>query len=317
MIIPVILSGGPSDSASLLQNISCTVARVESAAFFSAPILIGQRAHADLLQQAMGDRLSACTVLEPFGRHTAAAVAIAALLAFDIQPRTPMLILPSDHEIHNNDAFLQAVHLTTPLVEDGYIVTFGVKPEGPETHYGYIEKGGEIPDHEFARRIRSFVEKPNSEQAAAMLETGNFYWNSGIVMASAETLLDEFTRFAPDILNACRDTLAHSPEQENIIALDAGFFERVPKLAFDVAVLEKTQKAVVLQAAFDWSDFGGDNTPRQDEHGNTLLGKAIRLGNDVTNSVIRNETGRPIRVSHISGLSITVSDDGVTITGRD
>ena len=312
MIIPVILSGGannPSDPA-------LTAERVENRAFFSAPILIGSESHAEYLTHALGDRLPACTVLEPFGRHTAAAVAIAALLAFEIQPQTPMLILPSDHAIRNNDAFLQAVHLTTPLVQDGYIATFGIQPTGLNTHYGYIEKGAEISEHEFAQRIRSFVEKPDETKAAAMLETGNFYWNSGIVMATAETLLDEFTRFAPDVLSACRDTLAHSPEQENIIHLSPEFFEKVPRIAFDVAVLEKTQKAVVLPAAFDWSDVGSldDQAPSQDENGNSKAGKYIQLAADVKNVSVRNETSLPVTISGVSDVMIIVSKNGVVVT---
>lgn len=312
MIIPVILFGGNDNPA----DPSLTAQRIENKAFFSSPIVIGNQAHAEFLQHGFRNHLPACTVLEPFGRHTAAAVAIAALLAFDIQPQTPMLILPSDQEIRNIDAFLQAVHLTSPLVEEGYIITFGIKPTGPDSHYGYIEKGAQIPDHEFAQNIKSFVEKPDQEKAKAMLETGNYYWNSGIVMASAETLLDEFARFAPEVLNACRDTLAHSLEQENVIELSPTLFDKVPHVAFDVAVLEKTKKAVVLQAAFEWSDFGGDIHPH-DVGNNTLLGKYIELADNVSNVSVTNETAMSIQIDGVSDIVVTVTNDGVTIRSNN
>jgi len=305
MIIPVILSGASDNPVSPAK----TAERVENKAFFSSPIVIGSQAHAEFLDRTMIGHLPACTVLEPFGRHTAAAIAIAALLAFEIEPQTPMLVLPTDHAINNNDAFLQAVHLTTPLVDAGYIITFGIKPTGPNTQYGYIEKGAEIPEHEFAKRISSFVEKPDQEKARAMLETGHFYWNSGIVMATAETLLDEFTRFAPEVLAACRDTLAHSPEQENIITLSPEFFEKVPRVAFDVAVLEKTQKAVVLPAAFDWVDF-------ETQDNNSIQGKHVHLEKGVTNVFVNNETDQVVKITGVSDISVILTKDGVVITSN-
>lgn len=309
MIIPVILFGATNNPA----DPSITASRVENKAFFSAPIVIGSQSDAEFLEHGLRNHLPACTVLEPFGRQTAAAIAIAALLAFEIEPQTPMLVLPSDQEIRNIDAFLQAVHLATPLVEEGYIVTFGIKPTEPDNHYGYIEKGAEIPDHEFAKKIKSFVEKPDIEKAKSMLATGNFFWNSGIVMATAETLIEEFTRFSLDVLNACRDTLAHSPEQENIIRLSPTLFDKVPHMAFDVAILEKTQKAVVLQSAFEWSDFGGEINPQQ-QGNNSVLGKAIKLDADVQNVSVTNETTMSVKISGVSDIQVIVTENGIVIT---
>jgi mannose-1-phosphate guanylyltransferase/mannose-6-phosphate isomerase len=337
MIIPVILSGGsgtrlwplsspekPKQFQSLVSEsmmITETAARVANKAFFSAPIVIGSQDHETLLQTALQDYLPACTVLEPFGRKTAAAVAIAALLAYEIEPQTPMLILPSDHVIRNTDAFLQAVHLTTPLVDDGFIVTFGIEPIEPHTGYGYIEKGTTLTDHPYAATIKTFVEKPSDANAAAMLALGNFYWNSGIVMASAETLLDEFTRHAPEVLAACRDALTHSPENENIIRLNEEFFEKVPSVAFDVAVLEKTHKAVVLPAAFDWSDVGSwaalHQIMQQENHENVIFGKNVQIENNVTNSFVRNDTTLPVFLSGVSNVIIVVTKEGVVVTSHD
>jgi mannose-1-phosphate guanylyltransferase/mannose-6-phosphate isomerase len=337
MIIPVILSGGagsrlwplstpekPKQFQSLVSEtmmITETALRVSNKAFFSAPIVIGSQSHESLLHNALQDYLPACTVLEPFGRNTAAAIAIAALLAYEIEPQTPLLILPSDHVIRNTDAFLQAVHLTSPLVDDGFIVTFGIEPIEPHIGYGYIEKGTQLADHPYASTIKTFVEKPDAKKAAAMLETGNFYWNSGIFMASAETLLDEFARFAPEVLAACRDTLAHSPEVENIVQLNAEYFEKVSNIAFDVAVLEKTQQAVVLPAAFDWSDVGSwaalHQIMQQENHENVIFGKNVQIENNVVNSFVRNDTTLPVFLSGVSNVIVVVTKEGVVVTSHD
>jgi mannose-1-phosphate guanylyltransferase/mannose-6-phosphate isomerase len=337
MIIPVILSGGsgtrlwplstpekPKQFQPLISEtmmITETAARVSNKAFFSAPIVIGSQNHQALLADALKEYTPACTVLEPFGRNTAAAIALAALLAHEIEPTTPLLILPSDHAIRNVDAFLQAVHLTTPLVDNGYIVTFGIQPIEPHTGYGYIEKGIELADYPYATTIKTFVEKPNTEKAKEMLETGNFYWNSGMFMASAETLLDEFTRFAPEVLAACRDTLAQSPEQENIIQLNKELFEKVPSIAFDYAVLEKTQQAVVLPAAFDWSDVGSwaalHQIMQSETHENVVLGQAVQIEDNVSNSFVRNDTTLPVFLSGVSNIIVVVTKDGVVVTSQD
>lgn len=337
MIIPVILSGGsgtrlwpvstpekPKQFQPLVTEttmITETAERVSNKTFFSAPIVIASKGHGELLQEALKEYVPACTVFEPFGRHTAAAVAIAALLAYEIEPQTPLLVLPSDHVIRNTDAFLQAVHLTTKLVEDGYIVTFGIQPLEPHTGYGYIEKGVQLGDHPYATTIKTFVEKPSIEKATDMLATGNFYWNSGMFMATAETLLDEFNRHAPDVLAACRDTLAHSPEQENVINLSADYFDKVPSVAFDIAVLEKTHKAVVLPAAFDWSDVGSWAALHQIMQGesreNVLSGNAIQVEDDVTNAFVRNDTNLPVFLSGVSDLIVVVTKDGVVITSHN
>jgi mannose-1-phosphate guanylyltransferase/mannose-6-phosphate isomerase len=337
MIIPVILSGGagtrlwplstpekPKQFQPLVSEtmmITETAARVGNKAFFSAPIVIGSESHAALLSDALKDYIPACTVLEPMGRNTAAAIAIAALLAYEIEPQTPLLILPSDHVIRNVDAFLQAVHLTEPLVDAGYIVTFGITPFEAHTGYGYIEKGIELTDHPYAMSIRKFVEKPDAEKAAAMLATGNFFWNSGVFMASAETLLDEFTRHAPDVLAACRDALTHSPEQENIIHLNAEFFAKVPSIGFDYAVLEKTHKAVVLPAAFDWSDVGSwaalHQIMQNETRENVVFGQAVQIEDNVTNAFVRNDTTLPVFLSGISDVIVVVTKDGVVVTSHD
>lgn len=345
LMTPVILSGGsgtrlwPVSTPTQPKQFQCLVSgnmmitetalRVSDQSMFTAPMVIGSKTHQKLLAEAL-DHLNPSYVLEPMGRNTAAAIAMAALIAAKQNPAAPLLILPSDHAIQDTEAFLRTVTLARPLVDAGRIVTFGIEPTEPHTGYGYIERGSALDNYAYANRITRFVEKPQREAAEEMLRQGNFYWNSGMFMATAGTLLHEFEIFAPEILSACMHTLAHSVTTHNTLDIDAESFANVPSQPFDIAVMEKTSSAVVLPAHFDWSDVGNwaalhqvmrqsknDNQPPANvQNGNIQYGNDIQFDDDVRNSFVRNDTEMPVFLSGVSDVIVVVTKDGIVVTSQ-
>ena len=199
--------------------------------------------------QELGAQLEASFVLEPFGRGTAAAVACAALrIEAAHGPDAVMLVLPADHLIENPSAFTAAAGSAAKLAAAGALVTFGIKPDRPETGYGYIQADGD--------RVVRFVEKPSLEKAREYVDAG-YLWNSGMFCFAAGTVVREMSVHCPEILAAVRACLARSSEgPDGALELDAESFARVPEISFDYAVMEKSKAASVVQGDFGWSDIG-------------------------------------------------------------
>jgi mannose-1-phosphate guanylyltransferase/mannose-6-phosphate isomerase len=331
-ITPVILSGGagtrlwpvstpqkPKQFQMLVSGdmmIADTASRVTDANLFQPALVIGSRSHQHLLREALHRHAPRRYVLEPVGRNTAAAIAIAALLCED-RPDEPILILPSDHAINNTSGFIETVRMGAVLARMGKIVTFGITPTEAHTGYGYIERGETLEHMLSASDVARFVEKPNTEAAIQMLESGNFLWNSGMFMASPRRLIEEFALHAPELLKACRDTLTHSANLDDMIYLNEERFATTPSQAFDIAVMEKTQHAVVIPAAFDWSDVGSwaalHSLMRDETHGNVLSG-VVQANTDVRNSFVRNDTDLPVFLSGVSDLIVVLTKDGLVVT---
>jgi mannose-1-phosphate guanylyltransferase/mannose-6-phosphate isomerase len=245
-------------------------------------------------------------VLEPKGRNTAPAAAIAALLARE-PDSTLLLVLPADHVILDSAALICAIETAIPAAESGRLVTFGIVPNAPETGYGYIraaDTGGDI------RAVDRFVEKPDLETARGYVQSGSYFWNSGMFLFSASTYLEELNTHAPDMVAACRRSIAEDDVRKRQIHLRADQFCNCPADSIDYAVMEKTARASVVPLDAGWSDVGSwcslHEVGDQDESKNILEGDVVAV--ECTNTLIRAES----RLVGAVGL-----DDCIVIETKD
>lgn len=324
-IRPVILSGGsgtrlwplstatrPKQFLPLVGETSLlheTFARLADPVMFAAPTVICGAGHVEqVLAEARSARAGKVRIVaEPCGRNTAAAVALAALTAHADEL---LLILPSDHHIHDPAKFRATVDAARSAAQDGMIVTFGMKPTRVETGFGYVEAGAPVVGA--VCHAVQFVEKPDAERAQAMIATGRFLWNGGIFFATAATLIAAFERCAPDVLDAVRATLAN-PLGARVDPDPAGF-AAVPSLAFDHAVMEKYDRVGVIPSDFGWSDVGSwlaayEHAPRDGD------GNAVEPGSGViggTGNILRSSGPRIVALG-VEGLMILATDDIVLV----
>jgi mannose-1-phosphate guanylyltransferase/mannose-6-phosphate isomerase len=266
-IHPVLLSGGagtrlmplsrpekPKQFLSLAGDktlIQQTALRVR---LHDLPIIVGNRDHRALITEQMQGIgvVPRVVVLEPVGRSTAASAALAALLS--PEPQNLILLLPSDHAVTNEPAFLQAIDAAADAARQGYITTFGMTPDRPETGYGYIQKGEEISHG--ALRVKRFAEKPPLDAAKEYLASGDYLWNSGMFLFRADVMLEELKRHAPEVLPAVRAALENAKREDFYVSPEAEAFLRVPMISLDHAVMEKTDRAAVVPCDIGWSDIG-------------------------------------------------------------
>ncbi|GHU05214.1 mannose-1-phosphate guanylyltransferase/mannose-6-phosphate isomerase [Alphaproteobacteria bacterium] len=254
-------------------------------------------------------------ILEPFGRNTAPAIATAAL---EVRRRyggeTPLLILAADHLISNQKAFGDAVSQALDLVSKDMIVTFGVKPDRPETGFGYIEAEGS--------KVLRFVEKPDEETARSYLATGNFFWNAGIFGFKADVLLRELARYAPKLVTAVETCLASSRGQRadiSVLELEASSFAAAPDISIDYALMEKSDRVAVTPCDIGWSDVGSWTAfcalNDADPTGNHVQGRQVLL-EDVENCDIRSGD-RLVAVLGVEDLLIVDTPDAVLVAAKD
>jgi mannose-1-phosphate guanylyltransferase / mannose-6-phosphate isomerase len=252
-------------------------------------------------------------VLEPFGRNTAAAVATAALRAEKSHGgEAVLLVLPADHLILDQPAFAKAVERAAALAGSGKLVTFGIKPDAPETGYGYIEAEGE--------KVLRFVEKPSLDKAKEYMGSGRFLWNSGMFCFSAATVLREMDQHCPEVMTAVRKVLERSKEVsgENVsqVELDATTFAQVPDISFDYALMEKSRNVAVVPCEIGWSDIGSWSalgelgTP--DAQGNRVEGTALL--HDVSGTYIRSD--RLVGAVGVNDLVIIDTPDALLVASK-
>jgi mannose-1-phosphate guanylyltransferase/mannose-6-phosphate isomerase len=299
MLTPVILSGGagtrlwplsrelhPKQLLALMGErtmLQQTVSRLDGLGA-SAPIVVCNDAHRFLVAEQLRQLgiEPRATVLEPFGRNTAPAIALAAHAALaagagDSNASDPvLLVLPADHVIRDVPAFQKVVRSALPAAEQGRLVTFGIVPTAAETGYGYIQHGA--PDGALYR-IARFVEKPSVERAREFVKSGDYYWNSGMFMFRARRFLEELERCAPQIAQVCRNVFQSAKTDLDFTRIDPKAFEACPSDSIDYAVMEKTADAVVVPLAAGWSDVGSwaalHDASEVDGRGNVARGDVI------------------------------------------
>jgi mannose-1-phosphate guanylyltransferase len=261
---------------------------------------------------ANGHQLS--FILEPVGRNTAPAIISAALqISKDHGPNSLMLVLPADHIVSDQQAFQQAVSEAVKLATKGRLVTFGIKPTSPETGFGYIESEG--------NDVLSFVEKPTAEKAQSYIDSGQYYWNSGIFCSAAGALLSQVAEHSPAMLNAVKDCMSAS-KVENLngyerLILDKASFERVPDNSIDYVLLEKSNNIAVIPCDIGWSDIGSwlaiTQLVEPDSAGNRLLGHALL--HDV-NNVSVHAMHRLVSVVGLSDIIVIETSDAVLVVNK-
>ena len=255
-------------------------------------------------------------ILEPEGRNTAPAVALAALKACEDGSDPVMLILAADHEIQDSENFITAISEAEKYAKNGNLVTFGIVPTTPETGYGYIQTGTKLDGEGFS--VTAFVEKPSRDVAARYLADGGYLWNSGIFMFKASVFLAELKRFHPGILTACEKALSNSTQDLDFIRLDGSEFGCCPEESIDYAVMEKTSKAVVVPLEARWSDVGSWSAlwdiSSKDDDDNAIRGDV--LVEDSTGSYLYSQH-RLIGVVGVTDLVVVETKDAVLVAHKD
>lgn len=323
-LIPVILSGGAgtrlwplsrelrpkqllplTGSATLLQD---TAGRLGG-----RPIVVCNQEHRFIVAEQLREVgiEPRGIVIEPMGRNTAPAVAVAALLA---EPDSLLLVMPSDHQVKDVAAFRAAVAKAVPLARQGMLVTFGIQPTEPNTGYGYIKRGAALGE---GFTVDRFVEKPDRATAESYLASGEFLWNGGIFLFSASAYLDELGKRLPAMVDNCRASLAEGASDLFFFRLAEAPFAAIAGQSIDYAVMEQTDKAAVVPVDMGWSDIGSWSAlwqeSAQDGDGNVLLGDVIASA--TRNSYIRSE-GRLVATLGVDDLVVVATDDVVLVADK-
>ena len=255
-------------------------------------------------------------VLEPVGRNTAPAAAVAALLLAKHDAGALMLLLPSDHVIKDVARFHGAVETGLAAAKHGALVTFAIPPTGPETGYGYIRRGDPYEGIDGCFRVARFVEKPDLKAARRYVRAGDYHWNSGIFLFPVGRYLEELERLQPEMLESCR-AVAGATDDLDFLRLEGEAFAEIEPLSIDYAVMEHTDKAVVVPADMGWTDVGSWSAlweiGTKDADGNVVLGDAI--AHDTKDSYIRSD-GRLVAAVGLDKV-VVVTDDAVLVVPRD
>jgi len=303
-IQPVILAGGtgtrlwplsrelyPKQLLNLTEDVSllqATIKRIITLPDMLPPLIVVGDEHRFLTQSQiaeLGLKDNIPIILEPVGRDTAPAICAAAVYALaKNDENTVMLVLPADHLISKTDAFLQGVEQAKGLAAAGYLVTFGITPNSPETGYGYIQKGE-------GNTVISFVEKPDRKTAEQYLAEGNYYWNSGMFAFTLKTFLAEVRKHAPQTCSSMEDSVDKGQGDEPFFRLDKMSMEACACESIDYALMEKSERVAVVPVDMDWSDIGSWQAlwevSAKDSAGNVVHGDVIL--EDVHNSLVRSE----------------------------
>ncbi len=295
-----------------------------------APIIICNEEHrffvaATLQEMQVPGSRSPNIILEPQSRNTAPAITLVALSAMQNDPDAMLLVLPSDHILRPDNALVNAVREATPAASQGYLVTFGITPDRPETGYGYIKMGEPIDPSENAQGIlknatstvKKFVEKPSKDNASKMLKEGGYFWNSGMFLFRADAFIAEIEKFAPDVVDICRHAWEQSTQDNDFIRPDAAVFSVCPDLSIDYAVMEHTEKAAVLPLDVYWNDLGSWASLYQssdhDAKGNVCHGDV--MAHKTRNSYIHSSK-RLVATLGVEDIVVVETADAVLVTKK-
>ena len=336
MFLPVVIAGGigsrlwpvsrallpkqfihfPQYQGSLFQN---TLRRVEGIEDISEPLVVCNADHRFLVAEQLRElgRSNGSILLEPIGRNTAPAVAMAAFLALQKNKEAILLVLPSDHLIKNNENFHAAVNEAVKLARRNFLITFGIVPGTPETGYGYINRG-EIIKGSNGYLVSKFVEKPDKQTAESYLSAGDYFWNSGMFVFSAKTYLDELKAHAEDIYRACEKAIAAIEEGENFDIIPEREFSKVRSDSIDYAVMEKTSKAAMVTMDAGWNDLGAWDAlweeDEKDAKGNSIIGDVLTEG--VANCYIQAHS-RLVAAVGVEDAIIVETPDAVLVSSKE
>jgi mannose-1-phosphate guanylyltransferase/mannose-6-phosphate isomerase len=335
VFVPVILSGGSGTRlwplsrqnlpkqflplASTHTLFQQTVQRSRMLAGIAAPIVVCSDEHRFLVAEQLRelDVESASILLEPAPRNTAPAIALAALHASQADPDAILLVLPADHLIGDVDSFATAANEAVELAQHDWLVTFGIRPESPETGFGYIRRGA--PLNAGTYRVERFVEKPDLATASAYVESGEYDWNSGMFMFRARRLLEELRRQAPVIASAAEAAFSTARADLDFVRFDREAFVAIPADSIDYAVMEKTEQAAVVPVSCAWSDIGSWaalwSASERDGDGNRFEGDVIAM--DSKDCLIRAAERRMVAALGIRDLVVIDTPDAVMIAPRD
>lgn len=330
LIVPVVLAGGqgtrlwplsrsarPKQFLPLLGETSLfqqSLVRVGESGRYAPPIVLTNAEYRFLVAEQAQDAGIALgsIVLEPVARNTAVAIAAAAFIAAREDEEAVLHVLASDHAIGADENYFAAVDAAAEAARQGWLVTFGIAPDRPETGYGYIALGEELSHG--VRKVARFVEKPDLERAQEMLEQGGFVWNSGMFMISAKTFLAECERLAPQTFTAARDAVAGARSDLDFTRLDADVFAAAPDISVDYAIFEHTDRAAVLPVDFAWSDLGAWDAVWKahvrDASGNVVIGPAL-LSN-TSNALVVSE-GAHVVVEGLDDVAVVASQDAIFV----
>lgn len=333
MIIPVVLAGGtgsrlwplsralyPKQFLSLVGEGSMlqeTFSRVDGLDINQSIVVCNEEHRFIAAEQLRQQHELPTIILEPFVRNTAPAVALAAIHATKNAEDPILLVLAADHVIVNKPAFEAAVQQAIPLADSGKLVTFGIVPTAPETGYGYIKRGMRLEDN-ISFSVSNFVEKPNIETAEGYIESGEYYWNSGMFMFRASRYLNELAKHRPEVLAACEESMLDLTNDLDFLRVDKSAFERCPVDSIDYAVMEKTQDAVLVPLDAGWSDVGSwsalwdisnKNNEGNVEYGDTLL---HNCKNNFAHS-----SSRLITMAGIEDTIVIETKDAILVVAKD
>ena len=336
VVIPVILCGGsgsrlwplsresfPKQYLSLIKNskftlLQNTIRRISRVKNVIPPILICNEEHRfialDQLNQINVE--PSAIILEPVGRNTAPAIAVAALKAIKDYQNPNLLVLAADHEIKNKEAFINTVENGIHYSNLDFLVTFGIVPSRPETGYGYIEvKDDNLSNSSKGYSIKRFIEKPNLETAKSFLSEKRFLWNSGMFLFKAETILNEISKYNPDLKKICSKSLENSKKDLVFTRLEESSFKKAINISIDMAVMEKTSSSIVMPLDVGWSDIGSWKSiweiEDKDSNENVSIGKVFLK--NTRNCYVRSEKRLVVGIG-LDDLIIVETRDAILIS---
>ena len=335
MLIPVLLSGGvgsrlwpvsrelypkqflplADEKLSLFQQ---TLERLGGMPALGEPVVVCNEEHRFLVAQQLRDmgHGGASIILEPIGRNTAPAIALAAIDALRQTEDAVLLVLPADHVIRDCAALQRAAQTGMALAGAGHLVTFGIVPHAPETGYGYIRRGAALADQVYA--VSHFAEKPDLETANAYVASGEYFWNSGMFLFRADRYLEELDKHAPQMLAACRKAYEQASDDLDFIRVHKESFTACPSDSIDYAVMERTDRAAMVPLDCGWNDVGSWGalwqTGTPDARGNVSRGDVILR--NVSNAYVRAES-RLVAAVGLEDVVIVETADAVLVANKD
>ena len=338
LIIPVILCGGvgtrlwpisrqsfpkqflplsSNNEKSLLQN---TYDRIKDINGICDPILVCNEEHRFIAAEQMREiNIKPISILlEPFGRNTAPAITLSALMALEKAENPTLIVLSSDHEVKNKENFLKKIKEGINFANQDKLITFGVVPTHAETGFGYIKADKPVNEEDNnAFEIAEFTEKPNIEKAEEFILDDRYTWNSGMFIFKAKEIIKEIEKFCPEILDFCKKSLSQSEYDLDFRRLNKKVFSKCPNISIDIAVMEKTNRGLVIPLDAGWSDIGSWQavweTSNKDESENVIKGKVIL--NESKRCLVRSEYRLVVGIG-LSNLVVVETNDALLIAEK-